>query len=83
MKSAAFLGLSRLLGSYFCLDVLVVSIDLALLFVELLGQEGGGSEGFRSARFLRTMRLLRLLRLLRAVKLQQEGMGSCGQYMRL
>eukprot|EP00913_Durusdinium_trenchii_P014009 g13154.t1 len=58
------------LRSYFVLDVLVVSIDIALLLVEILGEDADG--GFRSARFLRTMRLLRLLRLLRAVKLQQD-----------
>eukprot|EP00434_Breviolum_minutum_P016996 symbB.v1.2.014995.t1/scaffold1092.1/size138572/6 len=56
--------------SYFFLDLLVVSIDVAILCVEFFGEET--AEGFRSARFLRTMRLLRLLRLLRAVKLQQE-----------
>lgn len=56
--------------SYFFLDLLVVSIDVALLMVEFFGEET--NDGFRSARFLRTMRLLRLLRLLRAVKLQQE-----------
>ncbi|CAJ1402802.1 unnamed protein product [Effrenium voratum] len=58
-------------SSWFGLDVVVISIDLAVFMVEML-QDDPQSAGFRSARFLRTMRLLRLLRLLRAVKLQQE-----------
>ena len=44
----------RLQGSYFFLDLLVVSIDVALIFVELFQGEETNESGFRSARFLRT-----------------------------
>ncbi|CAE7202391.1 AMY1.4 [Symbiodinium natans] len=59
--------LARLyLRTWFALDVVVVSLDAVLIFLE------DSEAGLKSARFLRALRLLRLVRLLRVARLQHQ-----------
>ena len=60
----------RYLRSWFCIDLMVVSIDATLMILESL--QARAPAPAKSARYLRTLRLLRLLRLLRVAKLQRE-----------
>ena len=62
--------LKRYWRSWFGIDLMVISIDAALLIAELVQDRAPAPA--RSARYLRTLRLLRLLRLLRVAKLQRE-----------
>ncbi|CAK9018115.1 Potassium voltage-gated channel subfamily H member 5 (Ether-a-go-go potassium channel 2) (rEAG2) (Voltage-gated potassium channel subunit Kv10.2) [Durusdinium trenchii] len=56
------------LKSWFPVDLALVALDVAFIFLEVIGISGA----FRSVRVLRSMRMLRLLRLLRVAKLQRE-----------
>lgn len=62
----------RYIRSWLPIDVLVLSIDAALIVLQEIQNAQPEGSPVRSARYLRTLRLLRLLRLLRVAKLQQE-----------
>mmetsp|Transcript_40887 Transcript_40887/g.94954 ORF Transcript_40887/g.94954 Transcript_40887/m.94954 type:complete len:761 (-) Transcript_40887:89-2371(-) len=57
---------------WFIVDVLVVSMDMMIYFLEAVVISGVDGGVLRSARYLRTLRLLRLFRLLRVLKLYRE-----------
>ncbi|CAE7456056.1 unnamed protein product [Symbiodinium sp. CCMP2456] len=62
----------RYVRSWLPIDILVLSIDAALIVLQEIQNAQPEGSPVRSARYLRTLRLLRLLRLLRVAKLQQE-----------